>query len=229
MKKSINLGSILFWITLISPIVSFSLASLIGEANIFGVAGIIRYSWVMLLFIPVGILSILIGIKLKKENQNYKKNFIVAFICLPLILIFGSYRFIFGDYISYDVETVYAIETKTNLNLPDRIKVATNELDSYTVSYVKITSEEEITSFEHELLTSPFWNEDLKPEIKRLLPVEVQLEIANFDYFVFYNLTTNEYNKYPSEGCYECLFIAYDHQSQRLIIIDDLRINKTSD
>ena len=52
------LGNILFWTTLISPIVSFSIASMIGEANIFGVAGIIRYSWVMLLFIPIGILSI---------------------------------------------------------------------------------------------------------------------------------------------------------------------------
>lgn len=35
--------------------VSFSLAGMIGEANIFGVAGIVRYLWIILLFIPIGI------------------------------------------------------------------------------------------------------------------------------------------------------------------------------
>ena len=94
MKKEKVLGNILFWMTLISPMISFSLASMIGEAEIFGVAGIIRYSWLMILFIPVGILSILIGLKLKKGKQEYKKNIIVAVIVLPLLAIFGSYRFI---------------------------------------------------------------------------------------------------------------------------------------
>ena len=97
MNKKRILGNILFWTTLISPMLSFSLASMIGEANIFGVAGIIRYSWVMLLFIPIGILSILIGFKLKNSTQKYKKNFIVSFICLPLLIIFGSYRVIFNS------------------------------------------------------------------------------------------------------------------------------------
>ena len=115
MNKKRILGNILFWATLISPIVSFSIASMIGEANIFGVAGIIRYSWVMLLFIPIGILSILIGFKLKNSTQKYKKNFIVSFICLPLLIIFGSYRFIFNSVVSYDVNEVSIIEEKIHL------------------------------------------------------------------------------------------------------------------
>ena len=53
--------------------ISFSLAALIGEADIFGVAGIIRYSWIMWLFIPVGVLSILIGMELKKIVRIIKK------------------------------------------------------------------------------------------------------------------------------------------------------------
>lgn len=73
MKKEISLAKMLFWLTLISPMISFSLACLIGEADIFGITGMIRYSWIMLLLIPIGILSILIGIKLKNNNQKYKK------------------------------------------------------------------------------------------------------------------------------------------------------------
>ena len=82
MRKEKTLGNILFWITLFSPIISFSLASRIGEANIFGVAGIVRYSWLMILFIPIGILSISIGFKLKKDKQK-KFNYC---ICLHTII-----------------------------------------------------------------------------------------------------------------------------------------------
>ncbi len=73
MKKIKILCNILFWETLISPIVSFSLAGKIGEVNIFGVAGIIRYSWIMWLFIPIGVLSIIFGLQLKKTTKNTKR------------------------------------------------------------------------------------------------------------------------------------------------------------
>lgn len=98
--------------TLISPLFSFQTVCLLGEVDIFQTPGMIRYTWVMLLFIPIGILSILIGIKLKKNKQNYKKNFIAAFICIPLLLIFGSYRLIFKNVVSYDVNKVSTIEKK---------------------------------------------------------------------------------------------------------------------
>ena len=157
MNKKRILGNILFWTTLISPIVSFSIASMIGEANIFGVAGIIRYSWVMLLFIPIGILSILIGFKLKNSTQKYKKNFVVSFICLPLLIIFGSYRFIFNSVVSYDVNEVSIIEEKINFEIPRDIKVATNKLDLYDIIYLKILNSESKDMFEQEVENNQLW------------------------------------------------------------------------
>lgn len=224
MKKIKNIGNVLFWITLISPIFSFALASVIGEASIFGVAGIIRYSWIMWLFIPIGVLSILIGLKLKKSKQNYKKNFIIAFICLPLIIIFGSYRFIFNN-VSYDTDKVTSIENEIKLELPEHIKIATNKVDSYNVSYLKIINDESKVKFEQELETNQLWQNEVSSKIKSLLPFDIQYEIETFDYFVFYNITSDEYNIYPSDGEYECLFIAYDYELQRLIILDDYKIN----
>lgn len=157
MNKKRILGNILFWTTLISPIVSFSIASMIGEANIFGVAGIIRYSWVMLLFIPIGILSILIGFKLKNSTQKYKKNFVVSFICLPLLIIFGSYRFIFNSVVSYDVNEISIIEEKINFEIPRDIKVATNKLDLYDIIYLKILNSESKDMFEQEVENNQLW------------------------------------------------------------------------
>lgn len=67
-KKDKVIGNILFWLTLISPMFSFVLATEFGEVHIFSTAGIVRYSWIMLLFIPFGILLILIGKKVPKLN-----------------------------------------------------------------------------------------------------------------------------------------------------------------
>ena len=225
MNKKRILGNILFWTTLISPIVSFSIASMIGEANIFGVAGIIRYSWVMLLFIPIGILSIVIGFKLKNSTQKYKKNFIVSFICLPLLIIFGSYRFIFNSVVSYDVNEVSIIEEKINFEIPRDIKVATNKLDLYDISYLKILNSESKDMFEQEVENNQLWQKELQPEIKSLLPLNIQYESEIFEYFVFFNITSNEYNIPPLSGQYECIFIAYDCDLQRLIILNDYKID----
>ena len=225
MGKKRLLGNILFWTTLISPIVSFSLASMIGEADIFGVAGIVRYSWVMLLFIPIGILSIFIGFKLKNSTQKYKKNFIVSFICLPLLIIFGSYRFVFNSAVSYDVNEVSIIEEKINFEIPDDIKVATNKLDLYNISYIKIISNESKDVFEQEIGNNQLWQKEIKPEIKSLLPLDIQYESEVFEYFLFFNITSNAYNISPLSGQYECIFIAYDCDLQRLIILSDYKIN----
>ena len=194
MKKEKVLGNILFWMTLISPMISFSLASMIGEAEIFGVAGIIRYSWLMILFIPVGILSILIGLQLKKNKQKYKNN-------------------------------VLTIEDKIDIELPDEIKVATNKLDLYNISYVKIIDNECKDAFEKEIESTSLWKNELNYGIKNLLPLDIQYESETFDYFVFYNITSSEYNMVPLSGQYECIFIAYDCDLQRLIILNDYKIN----
>lgn len=225
MNKKRILGNILFWATLISPMLSFSLASMIGEAHIFDVAGIIRYSWVMLLFTPIGILSILIGFKLKNSGQKYKKNFIIAFICLPLLIIFGSYRLIFSNIVSYDVNEISTIEDKINIGIPDDIKVATTKLDLYNIRSAKIIDSKSKYMFEQEIRNNQLWQKELNSTIKSLLPIDIQYESEVFEYFVFYNVTSNEYNIFPSSGQYECIFVAYDCDSQRLIILDDYKVN----
>ncbi len=82
MKKDSNsiLGDIVFAFTLASLWISFYLATVVGEFNIFGIAGVVRYSWIMLLFIIVPVLSILIGIRLKKWAKIIKR--------ISLLLIF---------------------------------------------------------------------------------------------------------------------------------------------
>lgn len=235
MKKEKTIGTILFWATLISPMISLVLVCLIGEVGIFGGAGIIRYSWIMWLLIPIGVLSFIIGLILRKNKQSYKKNLVIACICIPLLLIFGSYRFVFNT-ITYDTNKVSVIENQIKLELPDDVKIATckmdsyiatNKMDSYNVSYIKIMNDKSKVDFEQELDTNQLWQDELSPTIKSLLPVAVQWDTDTFDYCVFYNMTSGEYNTYPTDGVYECIFIAYNRELHRLIIVDDYKINIT--
>ncbi|MBQ6883742.1 MAG: hypothetical protein IJO25_05320, partial [Clostridia bacterium] len=225
MKKEKIIGNILLVATLISPMISFSLASIIGEAEIFGVAGIIRYSWVMLLFIPIGLLSILFGFKLKNNKQKYKKYFIISFICLSLLVIFGSYRFIFNSVVTYDVNEISIVEEKINFEIPDQVKVSNTKLKLYNISYAKIIDNESKRAFEEKIRNNQLWQDVLNTGIKGLLPFDVQYETADFDYFLFFNVTSDEYNAFPPSGQNVCIFVAYDCDSQRLIILNDYKIN----
>lgn len=70
------------------------------------------------------------------------------------------------------------------------------------------------------------WQNNLEFSIKTLLPYNLQFESNTFDYFVFYNVTSNEYNigGETADGC-EIVYIAYDCDLQRLIILDNYIIN----
>ena len=221
-NKILNiLETMVFVATVVSPIVAFCLAGIIGEVEIFSSAGIVRYSWIMWLFMPFPICSILIGKKLKQYKQDYLKIYIAGFVCLALLTIMGVFRFI-GNGTSYDANQIVTIEQKTKLDLPNQVKMITEEWDSYTVSYTKIVNGEE--TFEREIKNSLFWKDNLSSKIKGLLPLERQYNLNQFDYFMFYNITLDEYNQYPPDGEYECIFIAYDCELQRFIILDDWKV-----
>lgn len=223
MKKRKVLGDVFFVLTLLSPMMALVVAGEVGESEIFSMLGVIRYSWIMWLFIPIGIISFILGLKLRVNNQSYKKNFIIAFICVPAIILFGSFRFIFSD-ISYSTEKVYAVENVADVEFPDKLKVA-READLFcSISYVKIIDKESREKFIQDIESSPVWTEDLGSKIESILPIDVQFEIKTFDHLLFYNKTTGEYNTYPYDGEYECLAIAYDVELNRMVIVDDFKV-----
>ena len=223
--KNRTISNIIFGLTLISLPLSFSLCATLGEANIFGVAGLVRYSWIMWLFIPVGGISLFVGKVLKDKNEKYAKNYICAFLCVPVLFLFGSFRFVFTDSISYDNREIFALAEKTDTIFPNTIKTATNKLERYKVSYVKITDAEEKIKFENALKNNGLWKNKLDTRIKEVLPLDIQMQTMNSDYYLFYNLSDGRDVPYPSSGKDTYVFIAYDCEWQRFIILNDYTIN----
>lgn len=174
------ISQLLFWGSIISLPLSFSLCAKIGEADIFSVGGIIRYSWIMLLFTPLCLTSLIYGFYLKKQSLKYKKNIYVSIICIPLLLIFGSYRFIFNSIVSYDNSQVMEVEEKIKFDLPDELKLSTQIFeDEFVVTYAKIMNEKSKKDFEENVSKSNLWTSSLSTNINGVLPYNIQFEIIN--------------------------------------------------
>jgi hypothetical protein len=221
MNKNKLLSNLLFWLTIISLPIAFSIACRVGEVEIFSVGGIIRYSWIMLLCMPIGILTLLFGLRQRKTEQHYRKLIIVAVICIPLMAIFGSYRFIFRE-VSFNVSDVHVAEEKIDFELPDNIKVATHGYAGYDASYVKIMGENEANQFVSRIRADGRWMSKLSYELKGYLPFDIQAEMANFDYFMLYDPSSDRYNACPTNDETNCIFIAYDCDLQRIIVLDGI-------
>lgn len=223
MKNNPLFKNLLLGFTIASLPLTFSICAIVGEAEFFGVAGIIRYSWIMLLFIPFGILTLLAGKEEKKHGRKYIRFYVAACICLPILLVFGSYRFIFTD-ISYNVSDVYSIEEKTNLDFPNSIKLAAHNYSGNDVVYIKIIDTDEAASFATAMNANVHCIPELSTMVQEMLPLDIQLEMVGFDYFLWYNLTTDQYTTLPSVGEDRYLFIAYDCQVQKIIVLYNYEI-----
>ncbi len=141
-QKKLNiLGNVAFWFTLFTINISICLIICIGHINGDRYERIIKYSFINWCFIPIVVICLLIGKKLKKNNQKYKKNYIISFIMLPILIVLGSLRFVITDF-TYDVNRINVIQNKVKVSLPTKINVTTRKYDSYNISYVSINDKE---------------------------------------------------------------------------------------
>lgn len=222
MNKLEKLGNIFIILSILALPIAFSISCLIGEVHIFAHAGISRYSWIMYLFTPVPILLIIIGAFLRIQNRKFKKYIIVGFICCTLFCVFGSSRFFYKDTISYEESAIYSVEDKLGIDLPKNRKTATIFYDNFTISYIKITDNDERMNFYNSFNKSQIWINTVSESLCDSLPMQIMIDLSDYDYFMLYNLTTNEYNAYPFDtGVYECIFIACDKDLNRLTILQD--------
>ena len=119
MKKS---AIVLIVLSILVVPFSFAIAGEIGEQQIYGLAGMMRYMWIMWLMTPIGIASIMLGLNLKKRGLSYKGSVIVGGLSVAFLILIGSYSFLSGSL--YDDEALLNITNQIGVEFPENTKAA---------------------------------------------------------------------------------------------------------
>ena len=219
-----KLSSILSWASLISAFALPFIALKLGGD--YGIAGIDRYCWIGLLGLPLSIACIWCGIVHKRRHEPYGNNFAAGIF--SLIIIFAMVVPVLPQRGLYDDAALQAVTEVSGITFPQNAKAATTDYIQYQLCIATLDSDNKST-FEEQIRSDKNWTDSLNPAIKHLLPEIIQMTYLNsespFDYYLFQNLNTAQYNEMPTlQGDIPCFLIAYDVDSGRVIAVYDYTI-----
>jgi hypothetical protein len=220
MKKS---AIVLIVLSILVVPFSFAIAGEIGEQQIYGLAGMMRYMWIMWLMTPIGIASIMLGLNLKKRGLSYKGSVIVGGLSVAFLILIGSYSFLSGSL--YDDEALLNITNQIGVEFPENTKAALTDYTDFKVCIATITPANQ-NQFESYLRSSNKSTNTLDPVAKNLLPDMVKHYFGEngspYELFIFLDLTTGDYNTTPAQFQETpCVFLAYDCDTGRILTVSD--------
>lgn len=224
--KFIKVLSIL---TCLSVPVSFLLVIILGEIFVFSIYGILRYSWIFLLFIPIPLLSFIFCAKSKTNQYKDKKS--VAILSFVLIVVLG-FSGIVNNNVSYNNEIINEINNKTSLEIPNNLKIVNYDKKDYIIGYAKITDKETKNSFQNYVYLSNLWLtniDDLKNDLTYTITSNLNSAFTkySFKYFILYNITTDTFNSIDTENDKQqnIIFIACNTSVGRIMYFYNYCIN----
>lgn len=153
-----------------------------------------RNMWILYTWLPIPLLSIIMGFRYQQSNENSNKNIIVGILVSIFLLIFGSFSFLFNDDLSFEYDTIMNInrsrELHMNISYPGNLGLKTS---NYKVTIVTYQSDE-IPTIEEQIKNNSHWLKlsDIKEYLKDNLPSK--LMTSKDAYYLIYNKTSNEYN-----------------------------------
>lgn len=219
--KTINfVGILLLVATFFAGPLLLSLACLVGEADIFGVGGAMPYTWFIYFGVLVAVASAAFALLMKERGYHYKKNVIVSIVFGAIWLLFGSEGFMLmsSGVFDYTNQIVVSVNQKVGLSIPENEKVVTIKEESYNLANEKIV----FGKNGFELSMDDRWRDSLSSSIKNVLPLGASMQISLFDNFLFYDCETKDFNTVTvQEDGHSCVFLAYQKQTGRLLILDD--------
>lgn len=214
----------LFILTILSLFASFDTWDYVNNINNTHGFGYNKYAWVVLIWLPIPIISIILGFKYNKAGYKCKKNIIAGFIIGALLLAYSSFSFM-PTYLE-DYTKIYDYNSIINAKLPENGQLEIYHFETYfdiektNFTLISVYYDNEDTN---ELLKSIEDNETwiLSTEIKSTLKAFIPTTMTSNSnaYFSIYNKTTNEYNSLPKNaGIYEIYAMKYDIFEKKLEI-----------
>ena len=218
---------ILFILTISSLWLAPSSIQLVNKTNSVQGINFIKNTWILWCWLPIPILSIILGFKYKRAGFKCTKNIVAGFIIGFFLLIYGSFSLIdLPLEMSQDYNKIYEYQDIIDANLPSSGEIVILNLNTYheddKTNYVLINvyyNSEDVSDLVMSIENSDNWilSNELKSGLKIFIPS--QLRADNDAYFSIYNKTTNQYNKIPDiAGNYEIYAMKYDISEKHLEI-----------
>ncbi len=215
---------ILFIVTICSLWAALWSLSLADKINPQYGSNFIKNNWVFWLWLPIPILSIILGFKYKNAGFKCTKNIVGGFIITFLLLMYGSFC-LFPTF-SQDYSKIDDYRNIIDANLPDNGELEIQDwkthFDDDKTNYTKIDvyyDKEDVSNLVSSIENNSNWilSKKMKSTLKILIPQ--QLRVDEDAYFSIYNKTNNEYNTIPkASGNYEIYVIKYDKSDKHLEI-----------
>lgn len=187
-------------------------------------------TFVCWLYLPIPILSIILGYRYKKLGIKCKKNIVAGYIISVLLILYGSFSLInFSD--SKDYSEINSYKKIINAPLPNNGRLELFKWDynsddnktDYKTLYINYFNED-TEKLEDNVKKNDTWvlSTKIEENLRFLVPHYV---VGKNIYFSIYNETLNEYNTLPASfGKYKIYTMSYD-TSKKLLQIDEFNYN----
>lgn len=193
---------------------------------IFGISlmveAIVSNYWPLIISLPIPVLALILGIKLKKSNIKYINDIsrFVSIVTILLIIIATIMMIGFSKYEKQDYNYIYDLESKIGIDFPNQGRIITKDFSSRnpnSVRYTKLSRvyfEKDINEFENMIKTSDQWIEVLNEDLKKVIPKHLQSEA---EYNLLYNITRNTFND-KTLGDYKYILVYYYGNGETSIV-----------
>lgn len=228
-KKYRILTEVVLWATLVGSLVAVLLPNWIP-----GLDDFFSRAKLTLAFLPLPILSIILGVALRKKGIRWKRNVIFGSIFAAILVFFAGVNFLSGliDLLDYsqsgDTTYLEQVEDTLSIDFPalENISDYEHASDSYPPMNGQVyhtcygwIAETDNPQFAQQIEGDARWLNRLPTVLHGLLPPTIYLYAG--ERVLLYNMDTREYNTVPGQpGTYRFLCVQYDPENGSLNIYE---------
>ena len=217
-------ASVLLAASILSLFIAMPLVMIVAPSEFIA----INYMWMLWLFLPIPVASIIIGIVLNKNHIKNRRNIVVGIIMAFLLIIYGSFSVIFGALFETEYDLIGIAEKSIGIDIADTelkyiINSSQTESTQYNVRYHYTANlfyeEETVSDVRESIVSSSKWQQDNLYEFYDIVPTEYLY--TEYDYSILYNMTTDELNTSPKEnGTYTFILLTYSEEYSQITICE---------
>ena len=176
----------------------------------------VEHMWKFFLIVPIPLVSTILGLIYTKRGYKGKKNIIAGIIMTSLLCVFGNFTNLYSDYISHDIEYLNYISDRINIAFPKESYISieySDQGDFESRAMVKFYND--VEAFEYMIDRNKNWKPDTSFIPVDALDLYTITFTAEYDYYLVYNLSENNYNTFDGD----LLYLAYNMEDDLLFIV----------